>query len=296
MKNKILIIDDDQDFLDAIKLFLESKGFTVFSAANGQEGFRAVKEEAPDLILLDMVMTYKTEGAETARALAADAAVREIPVILVTGARRGFSLPFELKPDKKSLPVKAVIEKPVDPEALLKTVKTYIARIGGKHRREIEGIDHIAEKWAGKKGNLIMILHEIQNMYGYVPREVSFELCRILNIPLAQIYEVITFYNYFKLEKPGKHTISVCMGTACYLKGAPVILKELNNILNIKEGHTTKDRLFHLQVVRCLGCCGLAPVIMIDNKIYGKLKKEDLVDIISGYSAPEVSAGKGVSG
>jgi len=287
MQNKILIIDDDQDFADAIRLLLEAHDYAVRHAVNGQEGFQMVKEEAPDLILLDMIMTYKTEGAETAKALAADAAIKEIPIILITGARKEINLPFELKPDNKILPVKAVMEKPINPEALIKTVKAYIARTGKKHRCQIEGIDQIAEKWAGKKGNLIMILHEIQNRYGYVPREVSFELCRFLNIPLAQIYEVITFYNYFKLEPPGKHTISVCMGTACYLKGTQKILRELKNILNIEEGQTTKDKLFHLQVVRCLGCCGLAPVIMIDNKIYGKLKKEDVMGILSQYTKAE---------
>ena len=104
---------------------------------------------------------------------------------------------------------------------------------------------------------------------------------------MARLYEVITFYNFFKLDPPGKHTISVCMGTACYLKGAPAILKELTAILHIEENQTTDDGLFHLQVVRCLGCCGLAPVFTIDDKVYGKVKKEDVVDIISRYSDAE---------
>ena len=117
----------------------------------------------------------------------------------------------------------------------------------------------ILQKWKDKKGNLIMILHEIQNHYGYVPRELSLEISRILDVPLARIYEVITFYNYFKLGKPGKYRISVCMGTACYLKGASQILEEIKNILHIGEGQVSEDGLFQLDVVRCLGCCGLAP-------------------------------------
>ena len=142
----------------------------------------------------------------------------------------------------------------------------------------------IVAKWKGKRGNLIQILHEVQNHFGYVPRDVSFALAKELDIPLARIYEVITFYNYFKLEPPGKHKISVCMGTACYLKGAPEILEEIKTILNLKAGETTADGQFHLESVRCLGCCGLAPVMMIDNKIYGNPKKEDIARIISNYS------------
>jgi len=284
MKNRILIIDDDDDFVEATCLLLQAQGYDVSHAPNGQEGFKMAKSESPDLILLDMIMTYKTEGAETAKAFAEDAAVNKIPVIMITGARRENDLPFELKADSSALPVKAILEKPVKPDVLLRMIKMYIAKTGREHRRVIEGLDQVVEKWAGVKGNLIMILHAIQNKYGYVPRDVSFELSRILHIPMARIYEVITFYNYFKLEPPGKHTISVCMGTACYLKGTPQILQELKNILHVEEGQTTRDNLFHLQVVRCLGCCGLAPVIMIDDKIYGKVKREDVIDIISKYS------------
>ncbi|MFA5430358.1 MAG: NAD(P)H-dependent oxidoreductase subunit E [Candidatus Omnitrophota bacterium] len=147
----------------------------------------------------------------------------------------------------------------------------------------LEQLKPIVEDWKGKEGNLIMLLHAVQNHFGYVPREVSLQLSRLLEIPLARIYEVITFYNYFKLEPPGKHRISVCLGTACYLKGAPVILEEVKSILSVKEGETTKDGLFHLDVVRCLGCCGLAPVMMVDDKVYGKVSKGQVMEIVSKY-------------
>jgi NADH-quinone oxidoreductase subunit E len=148
-------------------------------------------------------------------------------------------------------------------------------------------VAEIAEKWRGKPGNLIMILHEIQNTYGYVPRSVALRLSDHLDIPLARIYEVITFYNYFKLKPPGKYTISVCMGTACYLKGAPEILSEIKSILNIEEGQTTTDGLFNLAPVRCLGCCSLAPVLMVNKKIYGRVKRKDVVDILGQYKSDE---------
>jgi NADH-quinone oxidoreductase subunit E len=148
-------------------------------------------------------------------------------------------------------------------------------------------VAELAAKWRGREGNLIMILHEIQNEYGYVPRPVSLTLAQVLDIPLARIYEVITFYNYFKLDPPGKYTIAVCLGTACYLRGATEVLDEIKTLLNIKEGETTKDGLFHLDAVRCLGCCSLAPVMSVNGKIYGRVKKKDVVDIIAEYKGDE---------
>ncbi len=284
MQHVILLIDDDRDFVEATKLLLEANDYKVITANNGQEGFQKVKKESPNLIILDMMMTYKTEGAETAKAITADAATKDIPIIMITGARKEFSFPFDLKPNQPSLPVKVILEKPVDPENLLKIVASYIEKRGSEPVKKQKDVKNLINKWKNKEGNLIMILHELQNHYGYIPRDVAFNLTRDIGIPLARIYEVISFYHYFQLEPPGKHIISVCMGTACYLKGAPQLFKEIKDILNINEGETTKDGLFQLKGVRCLGCCGLAPVIMIDGKIYGNLKPGDLMEIISKYS------------
>jgi len=139
------------------------------------------------------------------------------------------------------------------------------------------------DEWSKKEGGLVMMLHHIQNEFGYIPREAAEKLSRISGIPLAQIYGVITFYHFFKTTKPGKHRISVCQGTACYLKGGKEILDEIRSILSIEPDEVTDDGLFSVDEVRCLGCCGLAPVIMIDDEVYGKLTKEMLPDIIAKY-------------
>jgi NADH-quinone oxidoreductase subunit E len=139
------------------------------------------------------------------------------------------------------------------------------------------------DAWKNKKGSLIMILHAVQDFYGYVPKDICFTLAKELKVPLARIYEVLTFYNYFKLKSPGKYKIAACMGTACYLKGAPEIIKAIEEKLNITEGQTSKDGLFTLETVRCMGCCGLAPVIRIDEKIYGKLNKDNVLNILDEY-------------
>ncbi|MFA5929240.1 MAG: NAD(P)H-dependent oxidoreductase subunit E [Candidatus Margulisiibacteriota bacterium] len=137
--------------------------------------------------------------------------------------------------------------------------------------------------WKDKPGNLIMVLHRVQEEYGYVPREVAFQLTEMLDVPLAKIYGVITFYHFFKLKKPGKNIISVCMGTACYLKGGEDLIKEFENMLGIGLNSTTADGKFSLEAVRCIGCCGLAPVMMINDKVYGNLTKEKLPAIFSQY-------------
>ena len=136
------------------------------------------------------------------------------------------------------------------------------------------------KKWSKARGNLIMVLHELQNHHGYVPRNMALEVGKALDIPLARIYEVLTFYNYFKLESPGKYVVSVCTGTACHLKGAGELVKEFKTLLGVKEGETTGDGMFHLQSVRCLGCCGLAPVVTVNEQVYGKVSAGDCENIL----------------
>jgi len=151
--------------------------------------------------------------------------------------------------------------------------------IDDTERVEVEVSAHV-RKWKDQEGNLIMILHSIQNEHGYVPREISMELASELGIPLARIYEVITFYHYFKLVPPGKHNVAVCNGTACYLKGSPQILEELERKLRIQEGETSEDREFHLETVRCIGCCGMAPAMVIDGKTHGRVITSELQNIL----------------
>ncbi len=145
-----------------------------------------------------------------------------------------------------------------------------------------ELLDHI-EKWREKPGNLIMILHGVQEEFGYIPREAAKKVARLLNVPLAKIYGVVTFYHYFKLNKPGKYNIQVCMGTACYLKGGEDILNELESVLGIGVNQVTSDGQFSIEAVRCVGACGLAPVLIVGEDVYGKLTKDRLPEILAKY-------------
>jgi NADH-quinone oxidoreductase subunit E len=139
------------------------------------------------------------------------------------------------------------------------------------------------DEWKEKPGSLIMMLHRIQEEFGFIPREAAEKLSRNSGLPLAKIYGVITFYHFFKTTKPGKNRIAICLGTACYLRGAQDLIDETEAILNIKGEELTDDGLFSIDPVRCLGCCGLAPVLMIGKEVYGKVTKDQLPEIIAKY-------------
>lgn len=148
---------------------------------------------------------------------------------------------------------------------------------------KLSELDQIIEKHSRKKGNLIPVLHEIQEKIGYLPAEVQRYVSQKLGVAMSKIYGVISFYSFFTTEPRGEHTIGVCMGTACYVKGAENILNRIKEELGIETGQTTADNKFTMTMTRCLGTCSMAPVIMIDDQVYGSLNVEKLSAIINKY-------------
>lgn len=139
------------------------------------------------------------------------------------------------------------------------------------------------ERQKKQPGAVIPILQKAQEIFGYLPEEVQRFVAEELNLPLEDVYAVATFYSQFSLKPKGKHEISVCMGTACYVKGADKILEKLSEILKIKSGDCTKDGKFSLSECRCLGACGMAPVMKINNDVYGNLTPEKVEEILKSY-------------
>ena len=132
------------------------------------------------------------------------------------------------------------------------------------------------EEWKDKPGNLIMVLHKVQQTYGYIPRAIAIETSELLDVPLAKIYGVVTFYNFFKLQKAGKYIIQVW-------RGGDDLIKEFERQLGVGVNATTSDGLFSIEAVRCLGCCGLAPVAVVNGDVHGKLETKDVAGIIEKY-------------
>lgn len=133
------------------------------------------------------------------------------------------------------------------------------------------------------KGALIEILHKAQNLFGYLPRDVQLFVARKMGIPGAEVFGVVSFYSYFTTKPRGKHTISVCMGTACFVRGSDKIIEGIKEKLSVESNEITEDGLFTLIDVRCIGACGLAPIVKIDDKVYGRVKEEELDGILDTY-------------
>lgn len=133
------------------------------------------------------------------------------------------------------------------------------------------------------QGPLMPIMQEAQGLFGYLPFEAQTLIADSLGIPVSDVYGVATFYAQFSLQPKGEHVISVCTGTACYVKGAQAVLDEVEKILGIKAGETTEDGKFTIQDTRCLGCCGLAPVMVISGDVYGRLVPADIKGILDKY-------------
>lgn len=142
----------------------------------------------------------------------------------------------------------------------------------------------IIEKNKDVPGALMPVLQQAQELYGYLPIEVQTKIAEGLGVSLEEVYQVVTFYGQFALNPTGKHRVAVCLGTACYVKGAQNILEELEKQLGVKAGGTTPDGVFTLEATRCLGCCGLAPVIVVDDEVYGRLIPADIKGILAKYN------------
>ncbi len=150
-------------------------------------------------------------------------------------------------------------------------------------KEKMDKLEHFINTYKGKPGPLMPVLNETQELFGYLPEEAQKIISEGLDVPMAEIYGVATFYSRFTLKPRGKYTIGVCMGTACYVKDSQVILDEFKNQLKVVSGETTEDGKFTLEATRCLGCCGLAPVIMVNEDVYGKLVPADVADILKKY-------------
>ena len=145
-----------------------------------------------------------------------------------------------------------------------------------------------ALEYRGKEGSLIQVLHMAQSLYGYLPLEVQQVVSEALNVPLSEVSGVVTFYSFFSTQPRGEHTIRVCLGTACYVRGGKKIVERLKELLDVEIGDTTKDRKFTFEVARCIGACGLAPAMSVDDQVFKQVNPDKLEEILERYYNEEV--------
>lgn len=148
----------------------------------------------------------------------------------------------------------------------------------------IKTIKDICNSFNNDPGELINVLHRSQSEFGYLPEDVQREIAKQLKISIAKVYGVVSFYSFFTMIPKGRHAISVCMGTACYVRGAEKVVDEFKSLLNIKVGGVTEDGKFSLDCLRCVGACGLAPVVLIGEKVYGRVEPHQVKDILAEYN------------
>lgn len=153
----------------------------------------------------------------------------------------------------------------------------------GGVNRQFALLDEFVASLPYKKENLIAILHGAQEIFGSLPEEVQMHIAYLLDIPAAKVYGVVSFYSFFTMKARGRHVVNVCTGTACFVRGAAKIQLEVEKQLGIKTGETTEDGLFTLESLRCVGACGLAPVLVIDGKVYGKVEVGQVKEILGEY-------------
>ena len=148
-----------------------------------------------------------------------------------------------------------------------------------------EQLKKIIEKHKGDPGAVMPVLQEAQGVYGYLPKEVQIMIAEGLDVPVEEVYGVSTFYSQFSLTPKGKYNISVCLGTACYVKGSGKLVEEITNQIGIEPEECTEDGMFSLTACRCIGACGLAPVLTVNDEVYGRLEPKDIAGIIEKYRA-----------
>jgi NADH:ubiquinone oxidoreductase subunit E len=265
---KILVIDDEAVVTKSCSRILKSEGFEVRVTSSGSEGLSLARSRDFDVVMTDLKMP-DLDGMRIVETLRREKA--GIPVVVITG----YGTP-ETEAQAEELGVADYIEKPFTPEQIAEAVSRAIAEVS----EEEDEIGLLVERYGSDAGSLIQMLLDVQRIHGYLPMEWLVGLSERLDVPLPRIYQAATFYKAFSLEPKGKHSIQVCTGTACHVRGAPVLVSRISGILGVGPGETTDDGLFSFETVNCLGCCALGPVLAVDKKYYSDPPAVQIRDIV----------------
>lgn len=284
----ILVVDDEPVVLKSCERILRGEGYNVDSAAGGREAIIKMEQRAYDLVITDLKMP-EVDGITLIRWVRKSRP--ETGIVIITGYPSQ-----ETIKDALDLRIIDYVPKPFTPSVLTDVVKRAIEWLGKgiplEEKREeefppsmIAELDRVIDKYKNKPGSAIPVLQRAQEIVGYLPPQIQKRISKGLNIPPAEIHSIVSFYSFFTMKPRGDHTIRICLGTACYVKGVETVLNKIKEILKIDVGETTEDRKYSLETVRCLGTCGLAPVMVIDSETYGALNQRKAVEILNRYAA-----------
>jgi NADH-quinone oxidoreductase subunit E/NADP-reducing hydrogenase subunit HndA len=286
-----MIIDDEAVVCRSCEKVLGSEGYNVQTSLSAAEALRNLEKENFDLVFTDLKMP-DVHGIEVLRRIKQFSP--ETGVIIMTG----YSTP-DTSSRADTLGASAYLLKPLTPFAMIDAARKVLTDLKAERRiitpekkpvpieeiteEDWRNIDDIVLRMKERPGALIPVLQQVQEEIGYLPSEVQKRIAKGLGMPTSEVLSVVSFYSFFTQVPRGKYTIRVCLGTACYVKGGAKIASRIKNELGIQVGETTEDRLFTLEAVRCLGACGLAPVIVVGNNVHGRIDPPKVMNVLGAY-------------
>lgn len=287
MAGRILVVDDEPVVIKSCERILSPEGYTVDTASNGKEAIGKMGKNGFDLVITDLKMP-DMDGIELLRWIRNSKP--ETGVVVITGYPSQDSIKEAL-----SLRIIDYLPKPFSPALLVEVTQKAMEFVNVKAGEAAETsaeayteeaakqLDSIIKKFRNKPGSLIPVLQEAQELIGYLPPSVQRHVARGLKLPVSEVHGVVSFYSFFTMKPKGKHNVRVCLGTACYVKGAEEIVKKLCDGLSIDVGGITADKKFSLETVRCLGACGLAPVVVVDKDYHGSVNAVKAIELLKDY-------------
>ncbi|MDA8170178.1 MAG: NAD(P)H-dependent oxidoreductase subunit E [Nitrospiraceae bacterium] len=284
MKGNILVVDDEQVVLKSCERILKPEGYGVDTSGSPAEALEMMDRNGSyDLVITDIKMPGM-DGIEFMRRVRQKRP--DVSIVLITGYPSQESIREAL-----ALRIVDYLPKPFSPALLIEVAQKAMEFSKKTQKPEVQDyteetaakLDDIINRYKTKPGSLIPVLQEAQELVGYLPPAVQRHIARGLNLPVSEVHGVVSFYSFFTMKPKGRHNVRVCLGTACYVKRSEEILAKLRDRLKIDIGEVTPDRKFSLESVRCLGACGLAPVVVVDKDTHGSVNPVKALDILAQY-------------
>ena len=291
---KILIVDDELIVIRSAERVLKGEGYAMEGAVGGREAIMKMGQEDYDLVFTDLKMP-EVDGITLIRWI--KKTKPSTGIVIITGYPSQDTIKEALE-----LGIIDYVPKPFTPAVLLDVTQRAVEWTRGKKAEGEEKaaeelppameaeLQRVIKEFRHRPGSLIPVLQRAQEIVGYLPPIVQKKIARGLNLPPAEVHSVVSFYSFFTMKPRGDHNIRVCLGTACYVKGIEGVLGKVSDTLKIRIGETTDDRKFSLEGVRCLGACGLAPVMVIDQDTYGAMTPRKALEIIGRYEPSVLQA------
>lgn len=287
-QGKILVVDAELAVVRSCEIVLKAEGYDVEGALGGKEAMLKMEQNNYNLVLTDLKMPV-VDGITLIKWIRKSRP--DTGIVVITGYPSQETI-------KEALEIGIIdyLPKPFIPATLLDVTRRALEWIRGKPpvpekvKKEefptsmLMEIDRVTAEYKNKPGSLILMLQRIQGLAGYLPPLIQKRISRRSNIPEAELHSIISFHNIFSMKPRGEHIAKVCLGAACFAKGIKSILEELKGLLKVEIGETTEDRKFSLETARCLGACGLAPVMAVDQDTFGSLTAKKAIGVLNQYA------------